>query len=59
MLGAITGSIAEATFGIPHHIEKVALSKLSDTIDTVVQQFRTEFNVGARPGGRQTSDNVR
>lgn len=39
-IAAITGSIAEAYYGIPEHIEGRAMSYLTDEMKQVINQFK-------------------
>jgi ADP-ribosylglycohydrolase len=42
-LAAITGSIAEAAYGIPSEIEERAFSFLDDRLGDIVRRFRAEY----------------
>jgi len=42
-IAAITGSIAEAAFGIPEDIEKAAMTKLDDHLGQILLKFRRTY----------------
>jgi ADP-ribosylglycohydrolase len=42
-IGAITGSIAEAYYGIPEDIKKQALSRLNDVLKNVLEEWRRVY----------------
>jgi len=48
-LAAITGSIAEAYYGIPKEIEQKALSYLTEEFKVVVRRFQQTFSIGQLP----------
>ena len=48
-LAAITGSIAEAYYGIPEEIEQKALSYLTEEFKAVVRKFQQTFSIGQLP----------
>ena len=48
-LAAITGSIAEAYYGIPKEIERKALSYLTEEFKVVVRRFQQTFSIGQLP----------
>lgn len=45
-IAAITGSIAEAFYGVPEDLEKVALSYLPSDMIAIINQFKTTYNYG-------------
>ena len=44
-IAAITGSIAEAYYGIPEHIRKHALTFLDDTLLTILNDFENKYGI--------------
>ena len=48
-LAAITGSIAEAYYGIPEEIEQKALSYLTEEFKAVVRKFQQTFSLNQLP----------
>jgi len=45
-IAAITGSLAEAAYGIPEEIERKALSYLPEEMIKVINEFKNTFNYG-------------
>lgn len=45
-IAAITGSLAEAAYGIPEWIQKEAMTYLPEDMKEVINQFKTKFNYG-------------
>ena len=45
-IGCITGSIAEALFGIPEDIKEKGMSYLPKEMKTVIDEFEKKFGCG-------------
>ena len=43
MLGAITGGIAEAYYGVPDEIREKALSYLDDDLKAIISDFENRY----------------
>ena len=43
-IGCITGSIAEAFYGVPEELRKKAMEYLPDELKTIVTEFENKYN---------------